>query len=52
MPTRIEQSRLYHGYRLPEGLSWAKVAERRERWRIEPIFVPAVSECRMSAESR
>ena len=40
MPTDIERSYLEQGYRLPEGLSWAMVAERRARWRISPIFVP------------
>lgn len=40
MPTDIERSYLEQGYRLPEGLSWTMVAERRERWDIPGIFVP------------
>ena len=40
MPTKIEQSYLDQGYRLPEGFSWEMVAERRARWAIADIFVP------------
>jgi len=40
MPTAIEQSYLDQGWRLPEGFSWAMVAERRARWNIPDIFVP------------
>jgi hypothetical protein len=40
MPTAIERSYVEQGYRLPEGLTWAMVAERRERWAIADIFVP------------
>lgn len=40
MPTAIERAYLDQGYALPEGLSWDKVAERRERWDIPDIFVP------------
>ncbi len=40
MPTDIERSCLDQGYRLPQGLSWAMIGERRARWRIAPIFGP------------
>ena len=40
MPTRIERSYLEQAYRLPDGLTWAMVAERRARWAIADIFVP------------
>lgn len=40
MPTRIEQSYLDQGYRLPDGLTWAMVASARARWTVNPIFVP------------
>jgi DNA-binding CsgD family transcriptional regulator len=40
MPTKIELSYLEQGYRLPEGLTWEMVAERRARWAIADIFVP------------
>ncbi|MEA3016994.1 MAG: hypothetical protein QOI38_1716 [Sphingomonadales bacterium] len=40
MPTDIERSYLEQGYVLPEGLSWAEVAQQRDRWEIDPIFVP------------
>jgi hypothetical protein len=40
MPNRIECSYVEQGYRLPEGLTWDMVAERRARWKIETIFVP------------
>ena len=40
MPTEIEQSYLHQGYRLPEGLTWTMVGERRKRWAIDPLFVP------------
>jgi hypothetical protein len=40
MPTVIERSYLKQGYRLPEGFTWAMVAERRARWAIADIFVP------------
>ena len=40
MPTDIERSYCEQGYRLPEGLTWEMVAERRERWDIAEIFVP------------
>jgi hypothetical protein len=40
MPTDIECAYLDQGYTLPEGLSWADVAEQRARWDIDPIFVP------------
>ena len=40
MPTKIERSYLEQGYRLPEGLTWERVAERRARWAIADIFVP------------
>jgi hypothetical protein len=40
MPTDIERSYLEQGYRLPEGLTWKMVAERRARWSIAAIFVP------------
>jgi hypothetical protein len=40
MPTEIELSYVAQGYRLPGGLTWGMVAERRARWAIEPIFVP------------
>lgn len=40
MPTEIEQSYLDQGYSLPDGMTWAAVAEQRASWDIEPIFVP------------
>jgi len=40
MLTDIECSYLDQGYRLPDGLTWAMVAEHRARWDIAPIFVP------------
>lgn len=40
MPTKIEQSYLDQGYRLPDGFSWDMVAGRRARWGIAGIFVP------------
>jgi hypothetical protein len=40
MPTEIERSYGERGYRLPEGLTWDMVAERRMRWGIAGIFVP------------
>lgn len=40
MPTPIERSYLMQGYRLPDGLTWKMVAERRALWGISPIFVP------------
>ena len=40
MPTDIERSYVEQGYRLPEGLTWAMVAERRARWAIADIYVP------------
>ena len=40
MPTAIELSYLEQGYRLPDGLSWTRVAERRARWAISDIYVP------------
>src|SRR6476469_3338143 len=40
MPTAIERSYVEQGYRLPEGLTWDMVAERRARWDIAGIFVP------------
>lgn len=40
MPTDIERSYLDQGYRLPDGLTWSIVAERRARWSISDIFVP------------
>ena len=40
MPTEIERSYVEQGYRLPEGLTWEMVAERRARWAIAAIFVP------------
>ena len=40
MPTEIEQGYVEQGYRLPDGMSWADVAEQRARWEIDPIFVP------------
>jgi len=40
MPTKIELSYLEQGYRLPEGLTWEMVAERRARWDIAGILVP------------
>ena len=40
MPTAIEQAYLDQGYVLPEPLTWEQVAERRTRWRIDPIYVP------------
>ena len=40
MPTEIERSYLEQVYRLPEGLTWAMVSERRARWAIDEIFVP------------
>jgi hypothetical protein len=40
VPTEIEQSYVDQGYRLPEGLTWDMVAERRIRWDIPGIFVP------------
>lgn len=40
MPTSIEQSYLDQGYRLPNGLTWEMVAERRARWEIDENFVP------------
>ena len=40
MLTKIERSYLEQGYRLPEGLTWEMVAERRVRWAIAEIFVP------------
>ena len=39
MPTEIERSYLEQGYRLPEGLTWDMVAQRRARWAIDDIFV-------------
>ena len=40
MPTDIELSYVEQGYRLPEGLTWKMVAERRARWAIADILVP------------
>lgn len=40
MPTDIEQSYLDQGYVLPDGMTWADVAERRACWGIDPIHVP------------
>lgn len=40
MPTEIERSYLEQGYRLPEGLSWDMVDDRRRRWGIDPVLVP------------
>lgn len=40
MPTDIEQSYVDQGYRLPEGLTWDMIAERRARWDIPEILVP------------
>ena len=40
MPTDIERSYCEQGYRLPDGLTWDMVAERRARWDIPAIFVP------------
>jgi hypothetical protein len=40
MPTDIERSYVEQGYRLPEGLTWEMVAERRARWAIADIHVP------------
>jgi len=40
MLTRIELSYVEQGYRLPDGLTWKMVAERRVRWAIDDIFVP------------
>lgn len=40
MPTQIEQNYVEQGYLLPDGMSWADVAEQRARWEINPIFVP------------
>jgi len=40
MPTDIERAYLEQGYRLPEGLTWDMVDERRARWGIRPIMVP------------
>jgi hypothetical protein len=40
MPTDIERSYLEQGYRLPEGLTWDMVDERRARWGIRPVMVP------------
>jgi hypothetical protein len=40
MTTPIARSYVKQGYRLPEGLTWDMVAERRARWSIRDIFVP------------
>jgi hypothetical protein len=40
MPTPIEQSYLDQGYRLPHGLTWEMVEQRRARWQIADIYVP------------
>lgn len=40
MPIAIEQSYLDQGCRLPGGITWDMVAERRVRWDISAIFVP------------
>jgi hypothetical protein len=40
VPTTIERSYEEQGYRLPEGLSWDMVAERRARWGIADLLVP------------
>jgi len=40
MPTDIERAYLEQGNRLPEGLSWELVAERRQSWGIDPVLVP------------
>jgi hypothetical protein len=40
MPTEIERSYVEHGYRLPDGMTWADVAAQRAHWEINPIFVP------------
>ena len=40
MPTEIEQAYCDQGYVLPEPLTWDDVAERRQRWSIDPIMVP------------
>lgn len=40
MPTQIGRSYEKQGYLLPEGFTWAMVAERRARWGIADIFVP------------
>ena len=43
MPTKIERSYLKQGYRLPEGLTWEMVAERRVRWAIADVLVPVAA---------
>ncbi len=43
MPTAIERFYEEQGYRLPEGLSWEMVADRRARWDIAAIFVPVAT---------
>jgi hypothetical protein len=40
MPSDIERSYEAQGYRLPDGLTWDMVAERRARWAIAAIYVP------------
>lgn len=40
MPNEIERSYEEQGYRLPDGLTWEMVAERREQWAIPAILVP------------
>lgn len=40
MPTKIERFYLEQGCRLPEGLTWEMVAERRVRSATADIFVP------------
>lgn len=40
MPNDIERSYCEQGYRLPEGLTWEMVAERRRRLDIAGLFVP------------
>jgi hypothetical protein len=43
MPTDIERSYEEQGFRLPEGLTWEMVAERRARWAIPDIYVPVAA---------
>jgi hypothetical protein len=43
MPTEIERSYVEQGYRLPEGLTWEKVARLRAHWEVRDIFVPIAS---------
>jgi hypothetical protein len=41
--TEIEAGYVAQGYRLPDDMTWERVAEQRARWDIGAIYVPVVS---------